>query len=733
MYQVFADDILIYDDTRTENTLKLVSPRLSLSDSAAGSFTMTVPTINPGYDYIQRMTTTIKVIKEGHQLWEGRVIQESFDFYNQRKLTCEGELAYLNDVTLPQRVFSYSSGNMVKQFLTDIIAIYNASADADKQFAVGTVTVSPFEPGVHVLVTFDRTTNYEKVIECINNQLVAKLGGHIRIRHEIEYTYEALKDNNGNQILDDNGDPILATVGDGVDVRYIDYLEDYFNVNSQTVNFAKNLIDFTRSYDSTEYATAILPLGPKLEGDDIPAGESKVGDLDYYLTIKSAAADSMHTAGSLYVESSTAISNFGRLEKVVKFEDAKDANDLLLMGERYLTDIQYDTMVLELTAFDLHYLNPEMEPFKIGDKVQVISEPHDLDHVFPVVKLDIPLDEPDNTKFTLGDSVKTTLTATNNKVNAEIKQKIESGPDASTIIDEVLADVQDDVTDIMNERMNGYVTITNTTDQSGTYSEALIISDRKPYTASGAKYWRWNINGLGFWDGSSWKTAMTMDGTILGERIAAASIHASKLTANSLQLVTSAGQTSCSISIQDSNGRVIASAANIQINGMVTFTNLDSHLATAGSTTINGGNITTGTISADRIDTTNLHVKNVYPVDSDTLPILSSILRSSNRVLINFGASDYNRQNYYYVFMNALNFKFSYSAYDWMEENDYQLYIDPITRCLEPGGSRVWDLGTSYHPFNRLYLGTNRYIYLRSGTQLCYYNDGTNYPISLMT
>lgn len=49
------------------------------------------------------------------------------------------------------------------------------------------------------------------------------------------------------------------------------------------------------------------------------------------------------------------------------------------------------------------------------------------------------------------------------------------------------------------------------------------------------------------------------------------------------------------------------SAGKIDLSGYVTVTNL----ATAGATTINGGNITTGTISADRIDVTGLFAKDI--------------------------------------------------------------------------------------------------------------------------
>lgn len=82
-------------------------------------------------------------------------------------------------------------------------------------------------------------------------------------------------------------------------------------------------------------------------------------------------------------------------------------------------------------------------------------------------------------------------------------------------------------------------------------------------------------------------------------------------TAHSIGLTATGGEKSVGIVIQlyDENGNIIDTSsdnANIQITGIVTFNDLEN----AGSTTINGSNITTGIISADRIDTENLVAKN---------------------------------------------------------------------------------------------------------------------------
>ena len=82
-------------------------------------------------------------------------------------------------------------------------------------------------------------------------------------------------------------------------------------------------------------------------------------------------------------------------------------------------------------------------------------------------------------------------------------------------------------------------------------------------------------------------------------------------TPHAIDLIASGGDNSVGIEIQlyDENGNLIgkeSETANITIIGFVAFEDLE----TTGRTTINGSNIKTGTISADRIDTENLVAKN---------------------------------------------------------------------------------------------------------------------------
>ena len=473
MYSIYADGACIYSDVFALESMKVLNPKLVLEDNGAGSLSMKLPPMNVGYSSIVRMITDISVQKDGEEIWAGRVLSESKDFWNNRDLYCEGEMAFFNDSSQPPAEYS---GLSVRAYLERLIAVHNSKVTPNRRFTLGAVTVVDKNFPTYY-------TNYEKTM-AILNALVEQYGGHLRVCKV-------------------NG------------VRYLDYLAEYPDTCSQVIQFGSNLIDFTRKWDSTEFATVIIPLGNRLEDSPIEA-------LDAYLTVESV------NQGSMYVQSNEAVAAYGWIEKTVTWDEVSDPAVLLEKAKTYLTDLQFDNLELELSALDLHYLDVNTEAVKLLDEIRVISRPHGLDRMFPVKKLEIPLDNPEQTQFTLGDSVKTSLTSVNNQTSATILQKIEGLPKAHSILKEA----KENATQIMNMATTGYITITK--DQYG--SETLYISNVRDYKKAD-KLWKWNMNGLGYSNdgGKTFGLAITMDGSIVADYITTGVLNADVIRAGVLK------------------------------------------------------------------------------------------------------------------------------------------------------------------------------------------------------
>ena len=102
-------------------------------------------------------------------------------------------------------------------------------------------------------------------------------------------------------------------------------------------------------------------------------------------------------------------------------------------AESYLTDHQFASLALEIKAFDLHYLNPEIKGLNIGDQIRVISHPHGVNRDFMLTKLSIPLDKPENAQFTLGSTEQMTLTSMSSAKSSALEKKIADTTNTSKV------------------------------------------------------------------------------------------------------------------------------------------------------------------------------------------------------------------------------------------------------------------------------------------------------------
>lgn len=595
MYRVICDGLTLYD--LRDELLVLNAPKVTLKENSAGSFSFTILPNHPQYDNIKKMKSIIQVYDNDDEIFHGRVIDETKDFYNRKKIECEGELAYLNDSVQRPAVYhditirgylqklldihnaqvsevnvgikfnsqcagesasydylyiyyvkggkTYSSqkykadsvagktivipatefyiywhtDNSVNNYygikvdsveITDAVAITGSTASlpkytatevsdpsaieskhnpydngsnllwhyvqtipedhqTEKMFAVGSVTVTDSNDSIY------KCTNWESTMEVIKTDLLDSFGGHLRIRK----------------------------VGG---IKYLDYLADYPNKNTQIIQFGENLLDFTSNIDMTDIATAIIPLGAKQE-------ESSVEGLEERLTVKSV------NDGSDFVYSESAVDTYGWIFKTVTWDDVNVPANLLTKGKKYLSEIQFEDVTLTVKAVDLHMLNVDTERIKMLDEVRVISSPNGLDKYFPVTQMTINLDSPSSNTITLGQTVSSGMTGTASSNNTSIMKKIEEVPSESNILKEA----QENASALIKSSLNGFVV---------TKPDEILIMDTDDVETA-TKLWRWNVNGLGYsangYDGD-YISAMTMDGQIVGERLVGGSVDAEKLS-----------------------------------------------------------------------------------------------------------------------------------------------------------------------------------------------------------
>jgi hypothetical protein len=381
MYRVYCDGLPIYND-KLEG-LKIFSPSLDLELNKTGSFSFTLYPDHPYYGSIQKLKSIITVYQEDYLLFRGRVLDDEIGFYNERKVTCEGELAFLLDSI--KRPYDFTGG--VAEYLALLLDSHNAQVDETKRFTLGNVTVT--DPNDYIVrANIDHVDTWKEM----NDKLLALLGGFLSIRH-----------------------------ADGV--AYLDYLADFALLSPQKIEFGKNLLDQKRIIKGADVATVVIPLGAKLK-------DAEGKDTDKRLTIESV------NGGADFIEDAAAISQYGTIVKTVIFDDVTIAENLKAKGQAYLSNLVKLPESIELTAADLATVSTSFSSFHLGTYVDVVSKPHGLNQKFLVRKLSINLLDPAANKLTLGGvfeglaaSLKG-LTDTQGKIINEISESVRKASEA---------------------------------------------------------------------------------------------------------------------------------------------------------------------------------------------------------------------------------------------------------------------------------------------------------------
>lgn len=362
MYKVYADGQILCSSAAEETAI--IDPVVQLEANKAGSFTFKMLPTHPWYDKIAYHQTLIDVYIDEDLIFEGIPVSDTVDFWKEKTVSCEGDLTFLNDTI--QRPHKYT-GMTPQTLLAAYLDVHNDQADPDKQFTLGSVSVT----GSNLY----RFTNFQTTMEEIGEDLVDDLGGYLRIRHQ-------------------GG------------VRYLDYLAESPRTSSQTIRLGKNLMDLVKDTSVTDLCTVLIPQGAK-------TGSQTVQGIDDRVDIKSVNDNKDYIV-------STAAASYGKIWRTVVWDEVTVPANLKAKAEEYLASAQWEKVVIEATAFDLGIADESVQQLRLLDKIRVVSDPHGLDRYFVLTKLQLNLNDPGATEITLGENFNPSLSAQTAKVEGEV-------------------------------------------------------------------------------------------------------------------------------------------------------------------------------------------------------------------------------------------------------------------------------------------------------------------------
>ena len=294
----------------------------------------------------------------------------------------------------------------------------------------------------------------------------------------------------------------------------------------------------------------------------------------------------------------------------------------------------------------------------------------------------------------------------------------------------------------MNSALSSYVKTTNLNSSIGTYIDSATGKAKVVSAASGTYQ---TISGMSDYAKTSALTTIEQSVSDVEAAITLSSSYSKDTIGTNvyalLQLVSNANSSSIKIK-----------ADKIDFTGFTTFLRA-SDLSSSGSTTIDGGRITTGTISADRIDVSSLKVNTIYgkgsyssytamTTDSTNLyvgggsftPSYTNVYLAA-KTKVYFGSTgvfeicvDVANDSIYSTFVASLC---GTSSYPWGEihgggSSSYHIVIaDTVIRPSASSTYSSYSLGTSTYPWNAVYT---KKLYL-NGTE---FSGGSNFAGSLV-
>lgn len=486
----------MYRITITQNgsTALLHTDVPDLPKIAAGSFKEYVGTVpvltlrllpdHPCYkDFIERVTEiTVTNTATGEPEFEGYLLSapEKMTAAGKlyKELTFEGFLGYLNDSVQIYRNYTDEAA-VPALFLQSLLAFHNAVTEERKHIYLGMVNAG--QGG-------SKTTAYRSTLAEIKENLINRFGGELRVRRGAD----------GRLLLD-----YLTAATNG-------------STSDTIVMLGHNLRSLSIESDTANIITRLMPLGAQL---------SDSGDSAERLTVTGAVdPDDGHTYTVPYIDDPAAIAKYGVIVGTAEFDDITVKENLVARGKAYLAENNrvkkhYAASVLDISGKGV---------IRCGDTYRFRNPLMGLDENLRLLGRTVDLLKPWTPQVEIGDK-----TAKITSIAAKTQHMIDY--ELPNQLSQVVVTAKNIATQMIEAATTGYVVIRP--------NEILIMDTDDIETAHSV--WRMNQGGIGYSSNGyhgPYGLAMTMNGQIVADFIAAGTMYADRIRGGTLAVGGADGQ-----------------------------------------------------------------------------------------------------------------------------------------------------------------------------------------------
>lgn len=362
----------VYDPERVSEGLIVTAAKFTNEVDKAGECSFTIPKSHPQYNNFRKITTQIEIRQDNKVVWFGRVYSIRRDFFMNKTVTCEGALAFLEDICLMP--FHYCEKKLITtggyfndyvivtktkwEHLEYILKIYNGRCHPHRRIEFTTTLLDE----LHVYPEINGTTSYSSIMTEIRDKIIG------------DYDFVLMC----SYYSEDGGLPKIS-----VNITRMPTEE-----GSQKIEFGKNLIDFEEFVDASNVYNTVIPVGAGNISIFSDNGEDEFSPLPL-------------EDRAYYVHGGLDSDINGMIDKVIEFDTITDRSDLWEAAQTVLmSGGGMSSSEFTINAIDLHLLDVDTQAISVGQNIRVVSEPHGVDTDFVCYKTEIDILNPDSSSYT---------------------------------------------------------------------------------------------------------------------------------------------------------------------------------------------------------------------------------------------------------------------------------------------------------------------------------------------
>ncbi len=385
----------------SDNTDAVIDASMSVNANAAKYLDFSIPPTHHLYNIVSERAENVWLYSDDKIIYKGFISKITLDMEGYKSISCTSVMDYLGDTHV--RDYSTIEGEQPLKAPTSMDGLFQWYIDQ------------------HNKNCMDSRKRFKVVV----NQAGVLDENNYVYRSSTQFPTTA--DEISEKILDSGGYIFERYEGD---TNILDFYADAHEANTQILDFGVNITDFTHERSVEDQYTAVYATGytPDPPEDDKEKEMKPISLADIQNGGSPYNSDYFKLGDVLY--SVSGVRRYGYREYHYSNNDITTTSYLLKMAGVVLTRLLSPTITLDVKAVDLAlFMDNGYDHLQLGQAVRVRSKPHGIDEYLMISGIDLDLQDPGNTSYTIGTTYDT-LTGQQSSYLKSLNSGINSSLDA---------------------------------------------------------------------------------------------------------------------------------------------------------------------------------------------------------------------------------------------------------------------------------------------------------------